>query len=64
MITGILNLKKRFIAVGVSRNKKTLFVAFTLRKKNEIVLIRVISARYAHKKESDAYEKLKKNIKK
>jgi len=54
----------RFIAVGLSKKKRTLFVVYTLRKKDLEVWVRVISARYAHKKERDAYEKLKKNIEK
>jgi uncharacterized DUF497 family protein len=57
--------ESRFIAVGLStRKERTLFIAFTLRKKDLETWVRVISARYAHKKESEAYEKLKKTIQK
>lgn len=54
----------RFIAVGLSKKKRTLFIAFTIRKKELETCVRVISARYAHKKEGEAYEKLKKSIEK
>ena len=45
----------RFIAVGRTLDKKTLFVVFTMRGKK----IRVISARRMHKKEVKKYEKIK-----
>ena len=52
--------EQRFIAAGISKNNRHMLVAFTWRKH----LIRVISARFMHAKETKAYEKLKKNIKK
>jgi len=33
------------------------FIVFTVRRKGDELLIRPISARYMHKKETDAYEK-------
>ena len=53
----------RFIAVGyTSEPKRCLFVAFTVRQKDDYLLIRPISARFTHKKEEDAYEKQIKKI--
>lgn len=54
----------RMIAVGLSRKSRPMFVAYTLRTHGELTLIRVISARYTHKKESDIYEDLKKSLEK
>ena len=48
--------EQRFIAVGRTRNGRAMFVAFTLRRKRGATLIRVISARYAHKREARNYE--------
>lgn len=45
--------EERFIAVGKTTEKKTLFVVFTLRKEK----LRIISARLANKKERSRYEK-------
>lgn len=47
----------RFKAIGKSRDNRHVFVVFTLRKDDETVLIRPISARYMHQKEITAYEK-------
>ena len=47
----------RLIAVGRTIQGRALFVAFTLRKKRGLALIRPVSARYMHKKEIEAYEK-------
>jgi uncharacterized protein len=55
-------LERRTIAVGMSKANRPMFVVFTIREREELVLIRVVSARYAHKKESEHYEKLKKRI--
>lgn len=49
----------RFIAMGYATDKRVLFVAFTVRKKGAESLIRIISARYTHKKEQEAYEEIK-----
>lgn len=46
----------RFIAIGTTIEKKTLFVVFTLRRKK----IRIISARRMHKREVEKYEKIRK----
>ncbi len=45
----------RYIAIGRSQAGRAMFVAFTLREKNKQTLIRPISARFMHKKESEAY---------
>lgn len=44
--------EKRFIAIGASSAKQTLFIIFTLRSRG----IRIISARLANKKERSIYE--------
>lgn len=54
--------EQRRIAVGISAKKRPMFVVFTLRERGGLRLIRVISARFTHKKESELYEKLKKRI--
>lgn len=48
--------EKRFIAIGLSQ-KRPMFVAFTLRNKDNYQIIRPISARFMHEKEVKAYEK-------
>ena len=40
---------------GRGREERAIFIAFTLRLHEGSVLIRPISARYMHRKESDAY---------
>lgn len=45
--------EKRFIAIGLTSQKKLLFCAYTIRKSK----IRIISARVANKKERRLYEK-------
>jgi uncharacterized DUF497 family protein len=50
--------EERFIAVGLGREQKPMFVAFTIRDSK----IRVISARYMRDKEVVKYEKFKKNF--
>ena len=47
----------RMIAVGRTTHGRAIFVAFTLREKGGRILIRPVSARYMHRKESEAYEK-------
>jgi uncharacterized protein len=47
----------RFIAIGRSPAGRHAFVAFTLREKDGLTLVRPISARYMHKKEIAKYEK-------
>jgi uncharacterized DUF497 family protein len=56
--------ESRMIAAGLSRGKRPIFVAFTLRFRGELKFIRVISARYMHKKERELYESLKKTFEK
>ena len=46
----------RLIAVGRSRKGRPMFVAFTVREKEGERLVRPVSARYMHKKESERYE--------
>ena len=46
----------RFLAIGVDSNGKPMIVAFTIRYKDETRLIRPISARYMHAKETKKYE--------
>lgn len=45
----------RFIAIGRARQGRAIFVAFTLRGSSR-QLIRPISARFMHRRESDAYD--------
>lgn len=47
----------RLIAVGRTRAGRPVFVAFTLRMKDNRRLIRPVTARYMHAKEVEAYEK-------
>ena len=54
----------RFIAAGYSEKKKPMFVCFTFREIAGVLKIRVISARYMHKKEAKAYEVFKEEHKK
>ncbi|MFZ4526585.1 MAG: BrnT family toxin [Chlorobium sp.] len=47
----------RFKAIGKAKDNRHVFVVFTLRRDDENLLIRPISARYIHQKEITAYEK-------
>jgi uncharacterized DUF497 family protein len=47
----------RFVAIGKTDDGRSVLIAFTLRKSDEGMLLRPISARYMHKKEIDHYEK-------
>jgi len=49
--------EQRFIGVGRNRAGRPLFVAFTLRWKGGLTLVRPISARYMHAKEASRYER-------
>lgn len=49
--------EERFLAFGETNQDRRLIVAFTMRKKEEGLLIRPISARPMHKKERVLYEK-------
>ena len=52
----------RYIAMGISSDKRLIIIAYTIRVKEGKNFIRVIPARYTHKKEKDAYEEIKKNF--
>lgn len=49
--------EQRFRTIGITLEGRYLFTIFTLRKKNNLIFIRPISARYMHKKETKNYEK-------
>src|SRR5258706_6927596 len=49
--------ERRFKAVVRTKGGRYVFVVFTLRSREDGMLIRPISARYMHAKESRAYEK-------
>lgn len=49
--------EERFIGIGKTEKHRSVFVVFTLRRKDDVVLIRPISARFMHKEEIDYYEK-------
>lgn len=48
--------EQRFIAVGRTTAGRPVFVAFTLRSRGGLTLIRPVSARYMHAKEARRYE--------
>jgi uncharacterized DUF497 family protein len=49
--------EQRFRATGITSKKRHLFIVFTIRKNDKLILIRPISARYMHEKEVKANEK-------
>ena len=49
--------EERFIGIGKTGDGRSVLVAFTLRRRDQGILLRPISARYMHKKEADHYEK-------
>jgi len=49
--------EQRFITIGITKKSHYLFLVFTIRTKKDNLLIRLISARYMHQKEIEAYEK-------
>lgn len=49
--------ESRLRAIGRTASGRGVFIVFTLRRKEDELLIRPISARYMHKKEIEAYEK-------
>jgi uncharacterized DUF497 family protein len=61
-VEGHSNREKRFRAIGYTDKGRSVFMVFTLRKKEDDVLIRPISARSMYKKEVDAYEKENPNL--
>jgi uncharacterized DUF497 family protein len=48
--------EERFKAIGSTENGRNLLIVFTLRRQEEDILIRPISARYMHRKEVEHYE--------
>ncbi|MCY4614699.1 MAG: BrnT family toxin [Nitrospira sp.] len=48
--------EERYLAVGLASTGKPMLVIFTLRKVDETVRLRPISARYMHEKEARKYE--------
>jgi len=54
--------EERFKAIGRSATGRHVLVVFTLRKRDDAVFIRPVSARYMHGKENKHYEKQKKEI--
>ena len=48
--------EERYLAIGRSQTGKPMLVVFTIRKVNETVRLRPISARYMHEKEARKYE--------
>lgn len=48
--------EERFLAVGRSSKGRPMFVVFTLRERNDLTLIRPISARYMHAREAKRYD--------
>lgn len=49
-------LEQRFRTVGTARSGRMIFLVFTFRKREATILVRVISARFMHKKEIEEYE--------
>ena len=54
--------ERRLRAIGRTDKGRGVFIVFTLRRKDDAMLIRPISARYMHKKEIEAYEKENPNL--
>jgi uncharacterized protein len=50
-------VERRFLAVGRSKSRRWIFLSFTFRWRDGVVLLRPISARYMHRKEIAYYEK-------
>ncbi len=51
--------EQRFLAIGPQAKERWVFIAFTIRRKDERKLIRPISARYMHDKEVQHHERQK-----
>src|ERR1039458_6005234 len=49
--------EKRFVALGMTKERRWVIVAFTIRSKDGKNYVRPISARYMHEKEVMRYEK-------
>ena len=50
-------IETRWLAIGRAHDARWIFIAFTIRKKEEGVFIRPISARFMHEKEVRHYER-------
>jgi uncharacterized DUF497 family protein len=48
--------EERFLAIGRNSRGRPMFVVFTFRLREDKRLIRPLSARYMHKKETEGYE--------
>lgn len=48
--------EERWLAVGRNREGRAMFVVFTFRNRDGLLLIRPLSARYMHRQEIDNYE--------
>ena len=48
--------EERYLAIGRARTGKPMLVVFTIRRVDETVRLRPISARYMHEKEARKYE--------
>lgn len=51
------SVEQRLRAIGVTAKGRSIFVVFAMRRRGRLLLIRPISARYMHKKETLAHEK-------
>ena len=54
--------EQRLRAIGKTAEGRTIFVVFTLRRRGDDIIIRLISARYMHAKEVKSYEKENPNL--
>jgi uncharacterized DUF497 family protein len=55
-------IENRLRAIGRTKNGRGVFIVFTLRRKENELLIRPVSARYMHRKEIEAYENENPNL--
>ena len=56
-LTRLLKSEERFKAIGKSDDGRYIFAVFTLRTRGGKRLVRLISARFMHKREVEHYEK-------
>jgi uncharacterized protein len=54
--------EQRYLAIGCITGRRYIFLGFTLRKRKSRTFIRVITARYMHKKEIDHYAQKNSNL--
>jgi uncharacterized DUF497 family protein len=50
-------IEERFHAVGRARSRRAVFVVFTIRNREDRIVLRPLSARYMHAREIALYEK-------